>query len=547
MELINKTIGMCLADRVKKTPGRIALETERRNYSWRELDEVSDYMAVRMHNLGIGQGTHVGIWSTNTTNWVLTFLALQKLGAVAVLLNTCYCEEELKNIIEYADVQYVYYGKGYKKVVYEDIVANLRPAMEGRVRAWIVMKPESEEGGWMTAETFTGEEKSEAAMEQLAGWKAAVKPSDTAAMLFTSGTTASPKGVMLSHYNLVNSSLETCEHMKWGEGDPDPEVGARDKMLIAVPMFHCFGITSSLLSSIHRGFVMHLIEYYKSIMVMSTVEKYRCTLLNGVPSMFLAMIRNRDFAKYDLSSLRRGIIAGSSISQEEYMQIRREIPGLKLHSSYGQTETSPCVSIGDIEDTDEENARAAGRVVENCHVRIVDIQSGQVLPVGGAGEIQVRGYNVMQGYYKMPEATAAAIQPDGWLHTGDLGWLDERNFLYVTGRLKEIIIRGGENISPSEIENAIKQFPAVENVKVVGVPAEVLQEQIAACITVKAGTKLERQALLDFLKGKLAYYKMPEYVLIFEELPMNASSKILLGELKAQAALRVEEIRRQRK
>jgi fatty-acyl-CoA synthase len=336
-----------------------------------------------------------------------------------------------------------------------------------------------------------------------------------------------PKGVMLSHYNLINSSLETTEHMKWDSSD---------KMLIAVPMFHCFGITSSLLSSMHAGFSMHLIEYYRTRIVLETAEKYRCTLLNGVPSMFLAMIRNPEFGHYDISSLRRGIIAGSPITKEEYMQIRRAIPSLKLFSSYGQTETSPCVSIGDVEDTDEENAASAGRVIKNIEVRIAKAGNNEALPVGERGEILVKGYDVMKGYYNMPEETAKTIDCDGWLHTGDIGYLDGRNFLYVTGRLKELIIRGGENIAPLEIEQVIRKLDWVDNVKVVGVPNEVLMEDVAACIIPKPGMEIRKKELLDFVGTRLARYKVPAYVLEFHSFPANASGKIILNRLKEQAA-----------
>lgn len=535
MELVNKTIGMCLAERAAQSPEHTAVETEDRTYTWRELDEISDYLAVRMDAAGIRRASMVGIWGTNTADWIITFLAAQKLGAAAVLLNTSYCEEELEEILRYADVEYLYYGRGYKKAAYESIAEKLKERMADKPCVWIPMEP-GRDGGPLTEDSFTDEEKSEAALLHLKQLKAKVKDRDLAAILFTSGTTSIPKGVMLSHYSLVNSSLETCEHMKWQESD---------KMLIAVPMFHCFGITSSLLSSIHCGFVMHLNEYYRSVTVLQTVQKYRCTLLNGVPSMFLALIKNRDFEKYDISSLRSGIIAGSPISREEYMMIRRKIPSLKLHASYGQTETSPCVSIGDVEDTDEENAAAAGRVIAHTSVRIADISDGHVLERGKDGEIQVKGYNIMMGYYKLPEVTKRTIEPDGWLHTGDLGYLDEQNFLYVTGRIKEIIIRGGENISPVEIENAVKGYPGIENVKVVGVPAQVLQEQIAACVTLKEGVELDEKQLVKYMKGRVAHYKVPEYVLVFDALPMNASGKILLKPLKEEAADRVEKIRKQ--
>lgn len=531
MKLIEKTIGTCLAERVAKTPDDIAIETDQNDYTWKELDQLSDYMAVRMHSYGVRAGAFAGIWSTNTPNWIIVFLALTKLGAVPVLLNTCYCARELEAVLRYSDVSFLYYGEGYKNVVYETVINSLRDSLADQIQRFIPIGRDSSRN-WLKEDSYLSSEKTRKNLQNLQRLKNQVDPHDLAAILFTSGTTSMPKGVMLSHYNLVNSSLETCAHMKWGAGD---------KMLIAVPLFHCFGITSSLLSSIHTGFVMHLIEYYKTLTVFGRTQEYQCSLLNGVPSMFLAMMRNPEREHYDLSSLKKGIIAGSPLSAEDYMAIRRAIPGLKLHASYGQTETSPCVSIGDVEDTDEENAATAGRVIEHTSVRIADIRSGQILEPGKEGEIQVRGYNVMMGYYHMPEETREAFTGDGWLHTGDLGYLDERNFLYVTGRLKEMIIRGGENISPREIEDTIRQYHDIVEVKVIGIPAEVLQEMIVACVVVKEGKPFSEVGLQEFLAKKLAYYKLPAHILRFEALPMNASGKILLKELKEEVMERIQE------
>ena len=280
---------------------------------------------------------------------------------------------------------------------------------------------------------------------------------------------------------------------------------------------------------------MHVIEYYKTVTVLRSVQDYHCTLLNGVPSMFLAVVNNPLHKEYDLSSLRRGIIAGSPLSPEDYMMIRHEIPSLVLHASYGQTETSPCVSIGDVGDSDEDNAHSAGRVIKHCEVAIMGPE-GQRMPMGSDGEICVRGYNVMQGYYHLPEATAKAIDQDGWLHTGDLGHVDARNFLYVTGRIKEMIIRGGENISPREIEAAILKYPGIREVKVIGLPAQVLQEMIVACIVPEEGTTISNAGLMTHLENHLAYYKLPAHIVRMDALPVNASGKIMLGELKKQAA-----------
>ena len=518
MRLIKKTIAECLRSRVKESGDKIALEADEQRYTWKDLDTLSDYMVGRMLSCGIRKGTHVGIWSTNSPNWIIVFLALTKIGAVPILLNTCYSTEEMAKVLRYADVEFVYYGEGYKKLVYEDMVVQLKDELQDQVKRWIYIGRDTARR-WMTEESFVFAERMKKVTKEIGGYIRKVSPEDTAAILFTSGTTAMPKGVMLSHYNLVNSSLETCEHMKWG---------ADDKMLIAVPLFHCFGITSSLLSSIHTGFCMHVIEYYKTVTVLRSVQDYHCTLLNGVPSMFLAVVNNPLHKEYDLSSLRRGIIAGSPLSPEDYMLIRREIPSLVLHASYGQTETSPCVSIGDVGDSDEDNAHSAGQVIRHCEVAIMG-NDGKQVPVGTDGEICVRGYNVMQGYYHLPEATAKAID------TGDLGHVDARNFLYVTGRIKEMIIRGGENISPREIEAAILKYPGIREVKVIGLPAAVLQEMIVACIVPEEGTTISNAGLMTHLENHLAY-KLPAHIVRMDALPVNASGKIMLGELKKQAA-----------
>ena len=529
MKLIDKTIGECLQERIKMTPDKTALEADGQSYTWAGLDLLSDYMAVRMNNCGVKKETHAGIWSTNSPNWVIVFLALVKLGAVPVLLNTCYSKEELERVLWYSDVEFVYYGEGYKKLVYATTVEELESVMDSQIRRWIYIGRDTGRR-WMSEESFVRSERMKKAVGEIPALTKKTVPEDTAAILFTSGTTSSPKGVMLSHYNLVNSSLETCEHMRWGQ---------EDKMLIAVPLFHCFGITSSLLASIHVGFSMYVIEYYKTLTVLGTIQNQRCTILNGVPSMFLAVVNNPAHKKYDLSSLKRGIIAGSPYTPEEYMQIRREIPNLILHASYGQTETSPCVSIGDVGDSDQENACTAGRVLEHCQVGIFDLDSGRQMAAGETGEIRVRGYNVMQGYYKLPEETGRTIGPDGWLRTGDLGYLDERRFLHFTGRIKEMIIRGGENIFPGEIEAFIREYPGVSAVKVIGLPTQVLQEMVVACIIMKEGRTISETGLRSYLEHHLAYYKIPSWIVLFDRFPISASGKIQLAELKRLAMMQL--------
>lgn len=525
-----RTIGDCLTDRAEKSPDKQAVVYWDQSYTWWEIDRISDYLAVRMSRQGIRKGTHAGIWSVNTPNWILTFLALEKLGAVPVLINTCYKQEELRRGLCYADVTYIFYGDGYKSLIYEPVAEQLKQEEWSRGRQWISIG-RAPDRSWLTDQSFTPEEKSEEAMEQLKSLRCQVKPEDIAGMLFTSGTTSAAKGVMLTHLNLINSALGTLEFMPWtGE----------DRFLLAVPLFHCFGITSNLLASIHIGSTLYLVKYFKTLMVMEAIDRYQITVLNGVPSMFLAMICKPEFGNYSLKSLQSGIIAGSPISETEYRRIMEKLPDMALLPSYGQTESSPCVTLMLKDDPVEKRAVTVGRPVDKVEVKICSQQTGRELPAGETGEILVRGYNVMQGYYKLQEATEKTILPDGWLRTGDLGYLEEDGYLCIRGRIREMIIRAGENISPFEIETCILELPDVQAVKVIGIPAEVVQEKIIACVIPKPGMAVDEKQIILYLTSRLAHYKVPSHVLEVDSFPVTASGKIMLSELKRQVVERLE-------
>lgn len=523
MELINKTIGRCLHERAAVCGGQLSVETEDWSCSFSRLDQLSDLLAVRMGRLGIREGTHVGIWSANSPRWVITFLALSKIGALPVLINTCYKKDELREILEYSDGEVLFYGAGYKAAAYEEIIGQVRPGLPG-IRHFLSMD----------GEMFTEGKCLPAEIKGLRELENRVGPAHTACMIFTSGTTSLPKGVMLTHHNLVNNAAALVNAMGWG-----PE----DKMCLTVPMFHCFGITAGIVACILGGMSMYLVPYFKTAPVWAAIDKYRCTILNGVPSMFLAMVRKTGYQDRSAAGVKSGIIAGSPFTREEFLEICGHFPGMRLQPSYGQSETSPCVTIADLNEPNEKKAVSVGRVIPYVQVRIADTETGEILENGMDGEIQVRGYNVMSGYYKHPEANEKAFTGDGWLRTGDIGRMDEDGELRVTGRLKELIIRAGENISPFEIEQVIKELGWVDSVKVAGVPAEVLQEEIAACIVPKAGCRMDKEGLMAYLEPRLARYKLPAYVLEFRELPMNASGKVELQVLKQEAARRAAEER----
>lgn len=526
--LISKTIGECLNERAKITPNLYGLSYRDYSYSWREVDEISDFVALDFLKLGIKKGSHVAIWSVNSPNWVLSYFALVKIGAVATLVNTCYKEAELVQILQYADVDFILCGKSCKNTDYNEILKNIDATQLPRLKKVLHLEKE-QEVRWYMREDYPSHMNDEE-KEILIAAKNNVSVNDTASIMFTSGTTKMPKGVKLSHYSLVNNSLEITRKMKWT---------SEDKMCVAVPLFHCFGITAGIMSGIHSGACLHLLKYYKTLEVLKQVEKYKCTILNGVPTMFMALVRNADLDNYDLSSIKSGIVAGSAIHPEEYMDIYQRLNIKHLQPSYGQTETSPCISISDYNDSMMIKANTAGKCIDNVEMKIWNKKQNREAAENENGEILTKGYHIMQGYYNMKEETENTIDSEGWLHTGDLGFLDCNGYLHVTGRIKEMIIRGGENISPLEIEHWIRKLECVEQVKVIGTQADVLQEEIVACIIPKQGMELNEEKIKSFIAENLANYKVPKYILIFDEFPLTSSGKVKLGELSKQVEKRI--------
>jgi fatty-acyl-CoA synthase len=350
-------------------------------------------------------------------------------------------------------------------------------------------------------------------------------------MLFTSGSTSRPKGVMISHYQLMNIARDAAGTMQWTE---------EDQICQVLPMFHCFGLSTGLLAMFVHGGSMNLCSSHRTGVVMQCIEENRCTILNGVPSLFLAILYSKEREKYKLTTLKTGIIAGSPVSQSDYMAIVKELGMDGLMQSYGQTEASPSITFTSVTDPIDLRCKSVGKAISNIELRIADLETGKSQKPYEQGEILIKGYNVMKGYYKNTEETRNVISEDGWLTTGDLGHLDEDGNLYITGRKKDIIIRCGENISPKEIEDAARESKAIIQIKVFGIPMPVVQEEIVACIVTNSDADLTEDGLRELLKNKLADYKVPKYILFFEQFPEMTGGKLNVQELKKEAFIRIQ-------
>jgi len=505
-------------------------------YSYRQLNDICRQVARGLLRLGIRKGDHVAIWAHNIPEWVILQFATAKIGAVLVTVNTSYKSAELEYLLNQSDSTTLFMVSSFKDTDYVatlgEVVPELATARPGFLRSsrlpslkTVVFIGDETPAGMLNFSELVkmGQDVS---LEELEAVEATLDCHDVINMQYTSGTTGFPKGVMLTHFNVVNNGFNIGECMKFTE---------RDRLCIPVPFFHCFGCVLGVLACVTHGSTMVPVEIFDPLKVLRTIEKERCTAVHGVPTMFIAELEHPEFSSFDLSTLRTGIMAGSNCPIEVMKKVISLMNAREITIAYGQTEASPVITQTRTDDPIELRVATVGRALPHVEVKIIDIETGAELPPGKQGELCTRGYLVMKGYYKMPEETARAIDADGWLHTGDLAIMDENGYFKITGRIKNMIIRGGENIYPREIEEFLYTNPKISDVQVYGVPDRKYGEQVMAAIILKKGETMSEEDVRNFCRGKIANYKVPKYVKFVDSYPMTASGKIQKFKLREMA------------
>jgi fatty-acyl-CoA synthase len=545
-QMLEVTVGRLLELRAEEYPDRDAVVYPHQGirWSWKEFNAVCDRAARGFMAMGVKKGDNVAIWATNHAEWLICMFATAKIGAVLVTVNTNYKIFEAEYLLKQSDSMTLVLIEGFKDSKYAEIVYQLCPELgtsrpgelkSGRLpylKNVVLVGRERMPGMFLFDDLYDmAEDVTEAALDAR---KAGLDIHDVINMQYTSGTTGFPKGVMLTHYNIVNDGKMIGDCMKFTE---------RDRLCIPVPLFHCFGCVLGVMASVTHGTAMVMVHYFQPVPVMEALERERCTALHGVPTMFIAILGHPDFRKYDYSTLRTGIMAGSPCPIAVMKQVIAEMNMTEITIAYGQTESSPVVTQTRTDDPIEKRVSTIGKMLPNMEVKIINPETGEDAPPNTQGEIVARGFMVMKGYYKMPEATRLAIDENGWLHTGDLGTVDEEGYFNITGRLKDMIIRGGENIYPREIEEFLYTHPAVKDVQVVGVPDKVYGEEVMAFVIKKEGAEISAEELIQYTKERLSRHKAPRYVQFVGEFPMTASGKIQKYKLREMGivALKLED------
>lgn len=529
MQLIDYTLGEILEKWAFETPDKEFMVYPDRNlrFSYSQFNRRVDNLAKGLLYIGVKPGDKVGIWAKNVPDWTTFMFATAKIGAILVTVNTSYKLSELEFLLKDADINVLCLADGYRDSDFVSMIFELIPELKEHARGEFKSKKfpelrdvvfigqEKHRGMFNTAELLLlGNHIDDSELESI---KETIDCQDVVNMQYTSGTTGFPKGVMLTHHNILNNGLATGHCMNYTSDE---------RLLVCVPMFHCFGCVLSLCSILTYGATLVFNEEFDPLMVLASVQKEKCTVLNGVPTMFISELNHPMFDMFDLSSLRTGIMAGALCPIETMNQVMTKMNMKDIIIVYGLTESSPGMTATRTHNSPEVRATTVGYEYPNVEVKIVDPETGEECPPEVQGEICCRGYNVMKGYYNNPEATKSVIDEEGWLHSGDLAVKTRDGFFKITGRIKDMIIRGGENIYPREIENYLYQLPQIETVEIAGVPSPRYGEQVGAFIKLKEGQSITEEEITDFCRGQIARFKIPKYIFFVKEFPMTASGKI---------------------
>ena len=521
-----------------------------RRLTYAALAESIDHLACGLLGMGFGKGDRIGVWSTDNVEWLLLQMATARIGAILVNINPAYRPRELAYALQRSEVQGLFVIPAFHGTDYIAMLVELIPELKEasgaelksrkfpflrRVVLYDPAKPAETRRPYPGFTTWSGvlDAASSISTDQLEEITASLDMDDPINIEYTSGTTGFPKAVVLSHHNILNNAYFAAQAMHFTE---------QDRLCVPVPFYHCFGMVLANLLCLSVGACIVIpCEHFDALAVMRAVEAEKCTAIHGVPTMFIAELEHPQFKDFDLSSLRTGIMAGAPCPPALMKRVIEEMHCSDILIGYGETEASPLTHLTSRDDSMERRIRTVGKNLPHQEVKVVDLDSGQTVPLGQTGELCFRGYHIMKGYYGDPEATRKAIDENGWLHSGDLGSMDADGYVQITGRLKEMIIRGGENIYPREIEDFIFTHPKVAEVAVFGVPDEYYGEEVMAWIELRAGETGTEQEIRDFCKGQIAHFKIPKYIWFVEEFPMTVTGKLQKFRMREIAVKRMTE------
>lgn len=497
------------------------------HFTYRQFDKRVDNLACGLYAIGVRKGDNVGIWATNVPDWLTYMFACARLGAVAVTVNTSYKLHELEYLIQQSDLSTLCLTDGVKDSNYVSMIKELVPEIDEYERGCLKSKkfPYLKNVVFMGPEKFRGLYSTPELLllgmhvdiDIIHAIEDATTCDDVVNMQYTSGTTGFPKGVMLTSRNIINNGYSIGECMRYTD---------KDRVCLPVPLFHCFGIVLGVMAVLSHGATHVLLESFDPLVVLQSIQKEKCTSLYGVPTMYISELNHPLFDTFDLSSMRTGIMAGSGVPVELMKTVNDKMHMNEITSVYGLTETSPGMTQSRWNDPRDVRAETVGHELPDIEVKVLDPETNEECPVGVQGEMCCRGYNIMKGYYKMPEATAEIIDENGFLHSGDLGVKDENGNYRITGRIKDMIIRGGENIYPREIEEFLIQMPEIKDIQVAGVKSNRYGEITGAFIILHEGKTLTEQDVIEFCRDKLSKYKWPQLVMFVDEFPLTGSGKI---------------------